>query len=74
MAARLSLLTSLLPTLTQSLDTSVDYLLGQPDAKVAGKRDPSSRLEQQIERIVQLPRTKQRFVIVQDKYSRELRH
>ena len=52
----------MLPTLAQLLGLNVEVLLGQP-VKAAAKRGPASRLAQQVERISQLPKTKQRFVI-----------
>jgi hypothetical protein len=41
---------------------SLDELLGEDDA-AAKKRGPAPKLQQQIERIQRLPRTKQRFVM-----------
>lgn len=60
---RLRLPTSMLPALAQGLNVSVEELLGQPGPRSAGKREPASRLEQQVERIGQLPKAKQRFVM-----------
>ena len=61
---RLRLPTSLLPKLAQVLEVPVEDLLGQqPGRRSTAKRGPSSRLEQQVEQISQLPRAKQRFVI-----------
>lgn len=60
---RLRLPTSMLPALAQGLNVSVEELLGQPGPRSAGKRGPASRLEQQVERIGQLPKAKQRFVM-----------
>ena len=59
---RLRIPASMLPTLAQLLSLNVEALLGQP-VKAAAKRGPASRLAQQVERIGQLPKTKQRFVI-----------
>lgn len=53
---------SALPTLARSLGVSLEELLGD-DAGVAKKRGPAPKLQQQIERIQQLPRTQQRFVM-----------
>jgi transcriptional regulator with XRE-family HTH domain len=53
---------SALPTLARSLGVSLDELLGEDDA-AAKKRGPAPKLQQQIERIQRLPRTKQRFVM-----------
>jgi transcriptional regulator with XRE-family HTH domain len=52
---------SLLPTLARALAVSVETLLGQPPK--AGKRGPAPKLQQHLERITQLPRAKQRFVL-----------
>jgi transcriptional regulator with XRE-family HTH domain len=61
---RLRLPSSLLPALAQELQVGVETLLGQPGAtKAVSKRGPASQLQQQVDRIAQLPRAKQRFVI-----------
>jgi len=52
---------SMLPALAQVFGTSVDELLGVGTSK--RKRGPTSKLQQQLERVSQLPRAKQRFVI-----------
>jgi hypothetical protein len=52
----------LLPV-AELLDVSVDELLHGTAAKGKGKRGPDSKLQQQIEKIRQLPRTKQQFVM-----------
>lgn len=59
---RLKISVALLPQLAQILNLTLDELLGLLTAKRAGKRSPTSRLEQQIEIINQLPKTKQKFV------------
>lgn len=53
---------SALPTLARALGVSLEELFGD-DAAAAKKRGPAPKLQQQIERIQQLPRAKQRFVI-----------
>jgi transcriptional regulator with XRE-family HTH domain len=56
---------SMLPTVARLLTLSLDELMGQPVARrVArgGKRGPASRLQQQIDAVAQLPKTKQQFV------------
>jgi transcriptional regulator with XRE-family HTH domain len=53
---------SALPTLARSLGVSLEELLGD-DAGAVKKRGPAPKLQQQIERIQQLPRTQQRFVM-----------
>jgi len=52
---------SMLPTLAQILGMTLDELLGQEKNK--GKRGPVSRLQQQIDRIRELPKTKQQIVM-----------
>ncbi len=61
---KLRLPISLLPALANALDTTVEVLIGQPKVKSTGtaKRGPTSKLEQQVQQIAQLPRTQQRFV------------
>lgn len=41
---------------------SLDQLIGAPLPRRKGRRGPASRLQQQIEAVEQLPRTKQQFV------------
>ena len=56
---------SVLPTVARLLTLSLDELMGQPAARRAArgaKRGPVSRLQQQIEAVAQLPKTKQQFV------------
>ena len=60
---------SVLPTVARLLTLSLDELMGQAVATRAqrgsargGKRGPASRLQQQIEAVAQLPKTKQQFV------------
>ena len=58
---------SMLPALARMLTLSLDELMGQPLPKAGAqrrgtKRGPSSRLHQQIDAIVQLPKAKQQFV------------
>lgn len=60
-SGRLRLPASMLPTLAQMLGLTVDELLGQERPK--GKRGPTPRLQQQIDRISHLPKTKQLFVM-----------
>jgi len=51
---------SALPKLSETLGISVEELIGI-DAK-PGKRGPTPKLQRQLERLLQLPRSKQRFV------------
>jgi transcriptional regulator with XRE-family HTH domain len=59
---RLRVPASMLPVLAQLLTLSLDELMGTSLAKRRGKRGPTSRLQQQIEAVEQLPKTKQQFV------------
>jgi transcriptional regulator with XRE-family HTH domain len=58
---RLRLPVSLLPELTRTLGLSADELLGQSTTRHS-RRGPTSKLQQQIEAISQLPKARQRFV------------
>lgn len=53
---------SLLPQIASTLAVSLEDLIGKRDAQPT-KRGPAPKLQQQIERIQRLPRSKQRFVI-----------
>jgi transcriptional regulator with XRE-family HTH domain len=64
--ARLRVPASMLPTLSGIFNVPVDELIGQPTAATAarsGKRGPPSNLERSIERIGELPKAKQKFVL-----------
>lgn len=52
---------SALPTLARHLGVAVEELMGEQAPPV--KRGPATKLQQQIERIQQLPRAQQRFVM-----------
>lgn len=52
---------SALPVLAKSLGVSLEELIGEKPAP--GKRGPTPKLQQQMERINQLPKAKQKFVI-----------
>jgi transcriptional regulator with XRE-family HTH domain len=55
---------STLPLLASLLTTSIDeLLLGEKRKKTSGKRGPTSKLQQQMERVSLLPRAKQKFVM-----------
>lgn len=61
---RIRIVASLLPHVAELLDLSLDELLvGTPIVRLPGKRGPSSRLQQQLDSISQLPRARQRFVV-----------
>ncbi len=53
---------SMLPSLAHALAVPVDDLLGHA-TKTRAKRGPASQLQRSIERISELPKQKQRFVI-----------
>ena len=53
---------SLLAQIAETLTVSLEELIGKKDVQPA-KRGPAPKLQQQIERIHRLPRSKQRFVI-----------
>ncbi|MEC4723503.1 helix-turn-helix domain-containing protein [Noviherbaspirillum sp. CPCC 100848] len=52
---------SALPIVARLFDVSLEELFGEGN-RSRGKRGPTSRLEQQMEAISQLPKTQQRFV------------
>jgi len=60
-AGRRKVPSSMLPTLAQLFGVSLEELVGMPTPK--NRRGPTPKLQQQLERISQLPRAKQRFVI-----------
>ena len=60
---RLRVAASMLPTLAQTLGSSVEELIGQSPARANGKRGPAPRLQQQLERLSALPKPKQRAVM-----------
>jgi transcriptional regulator with XRE-family HTH domain len=53
---------SLLPQIAATLTVSLEELIGKNSASPA-KRGPAPKLQQQIERIQQLPRAQQKFVM-----------
>jgi transcriptional regulator with XRE-family HTH domain len=52
---------SALPSIARALAVSIEDLIGEEHKP--GKRGPTPKLQQQVERIAQLPKTKQRFVM-----------
>jgi transcriptional regulator with XRE-family HTH domain len=54
---------STLPLLAETLDISIEELIGTPAKRSARKRGPASKLQQQLERISALPKAQQRFVM-----------
>jgi len=61
--ARRRIPASMLTTLAKMLAVTVDDLIGEPTKKANGKRGPAPKLQQQMERVSRLPRSKQKFVI-----------
>jgi len=59
---KLRVAVALLTPLAQALGISVEELVGAP-TKRAGKRGPTPKLQQQIERLSDLPQAKQRIVM-----------
>ena len=54
---------SMLPVLARMLGVSVEALIGEPEAAASKKRGPAPKLVQHLDRISQLPRSQQRFVL-----------
>ena len=54
---------STLPLLASTLNVTVEDLIGMPAPRGTGKRGPAPKLQQQLERITQLPKAQQRFVM-----------
>lgn len=53
---------SLLPPLAAALTTTVEDLIGAPAQRLASKRGPAPKLQQQLEQVSQLPKAQQKFV------------
>lgn len=60
--ARLRIPASMLPRLARVLGVTLETLIGD-EHRPAAKRGPAPKLQQQIERIQQLPRSQQKFVM-----------
>jgi transcriptional regulator with XRE-family HTH domain len=58
---RRRMVASALPTLARLLGVSLEELMGEPPKP--GKRGPTPKLQQQMERITQLPKAQQKWVI-----------
>lgn len=58
---RLRVAVALLPPMARALGVAVEDLMGEEAP--AAKRGPAPKLQQQIERIQQLPKSQQRFVM-----------
>jgi transcriptional regulator with XRE-family HTH domain len=61
--ARLRVPASMLPALGEIFKVPVDVLIGRPVAASRSKRGPASQLQRSIDRISELPKTKQKFVM-----------
>lgn len=61
-AGRRRIQISILPSVAKILSVSLEGLLGEEAENTPRKRGPASRLEQQIQMISQLPKSKQKFV------------
>jgi transcriptional regulator with XRE-family HTH domain len=61
--ARLRVPASMLPTLGEIFKVPMDVLVGRPVTTSGSKRGPASQLQRSIERISELPKTKQKFVM-----------
>jgi len=53
---------SMIPALARALGVSLDELIGAPQ-RTARKRGPAPKLQQHMQRISELPKTQQRFVM-----------
>ena len=53
---------SMLPTIARVLSMETDSLIGAP-SKTRSKRGPAPKFQQHLERISQLPKSQQRFVL-----------
>lgn len=53
---------SMLPLLAETLDTSIEDLIGTPARRRSGKRGPAPKIQQQLEQIGRLPAAKQRAI------------
>ncbi len=61
---KLRLVASIIPAIASAIGTTVVELMGEvPAQEPKSKRGPKSKLEQQIEQIRQLPKSKQKFVM-----------
>jgi transcriptional regulator with XRE-family HTH domain len=54
---------SALPKVAKLLAVPMEELFGEPERRARGKRGPVSQLERNLERIAELPKQKQRFVV-----------
>ena len=59
---RLRVAVSMLPTLAEALDVSIEELMDTRPATKKGKRGPTPALQQRMEQIGAMPRAKQKFI------------
>jgi transcriptional regulator with XRE-family HTH domain len=62
-AGRRRMPVSSLPVIARYLGVSIEELIGEPPGAAAKKRGPTPKIQQQMERIQQLPKAQQRFVM-----------
>lgn len=60
---RLRIAVALLMTTAKALEVAVEVLLNEEPKATKGKRGPTSKLQQKIEQIGSLPRTKQKLLM-----------
>ena len=53
---------STLPLLARTLSITIEELIGVPPKRSSSKRGPAPKLQQQLEQLSRLPKTKQRLV------------
>lgn len=54
---------SLLPAIADALMISIEELIGRQPTRAAAKRGPTPKLQQQVQRLSQLPQAQQRVVM-----------
>jgi transcriptional regulator with XRE-family HTH domain len=62
-AGRRRMPVSSLPVIARYLGVSIEELIGEPPSAASKKRGPTPKIQQQMERIQQLPKAQQRFVM-----------
>jgi transcriptional regulator with XRE-family HTH domain len=53
---------AMLSQLAAALDTTVEELIGTPAKRGSGKRGPAPKIQQQLERVSELPKARQRVI------------
>ena len=59
---RLRIAVSTLRLLAETLDVNIEELINEQKKQTKNKRGPTPKLQQQIEQIGQMPRSKQKFI------------